>query len=96
MKTPTFLILLVTLGFGMTTVAADNPAISGEPLIAAAQNEEAEGMTRDDESPMDEFDPEEASWEAWLGPIVIGLFGFFLVLLIMRFTLRRKRDRDQR
>lgn len=63
-----------------------------------AQDNTAEDMTRDDETPLDEFDPEEASWEAWAGPLLIGLFGLFLAFMIYRFTLRgknRKRDKQE-
>lgn len=71
-------------------------AASGSPALAVIQAESeqsADGMTRPDQSPLEELDPRQASWKTWLGPIVIGIFAFFLVFMIRRFS-RAEANRD--
>ncbi len=90
-------LLAITAIFLAWNPAPAYPEAAGPTVMAAASDNEevAEDMTREDESPLDEFDPEEATWEAWAGPLLLAVFGVVLVLLIMRFTLLKKRKRDE-
>ncbi|MFU8831867.1 MAG: hypothetical protein ACNA7J_06880 [Wenzhouxiangella sp.] len=80
--------------FEGTGLQAQTP--TGAALAQQDQAEDVEGARRADESPLDEFDPEEATWTAWLGPIVLGLFGLLLLFGIRRFTHANRKKKEER
>ncbi len=90
-------VLAVALA-GWTFEGAGLQAQSPNEVVLAQQDqaEDVEGASRSDDSPLDEFNPEEATWTAWLGPIVLGIFGLLLVFGIRRFTHANRKKKEER
>lgn len=74
---PVLLTLMLALspGFGL---ADDEPV--------ADQDGPSGYMDPDDRSPAAALNPAESGPEVWVGPIIMGVFAFFLILLIRRYS----------
>ncbi len=85
---PLFLLVPLLLPAGQATAAG---ALQAAPPVLASQNQdEPAGMTPADRSPLDELDPRQATWQAWIGPILLGVFAIILLLAIRRFSMGGK------
>lgn len=70
------------------------PTLSAAHSVQAAQQaEDPEMQERVESSPLEELDPREATWQTWIGPILIAIFALILVFLIRRFS-RAEANRD--
>jgi NADH:ubiquinone oxidoreductase subunit 5 (subunit L)/multisubunit Na+/H+ antiporter MnhA subunit len=95
------LMMVVVLAAALAGWSFEGASAQDQPPngAAAAQQDQAqdvEGASRAEDSPLDEFDPEEATWTAWLGPIVLGIFGLILVFAIRRFTHANRRKLEEK
>ena len=81
--------MLLTLGLAML---ADAFAQDETP----SEDSEPSGyMNPDDRSPLAALNPADSSLEVWIGPIVMGVFAFFLILFIRRYSKPRRQDQAQ-
>jgi len=77
----------------MATVWMSVWAMADEPVPDA---EEASGyMDPDGSSPAAALNPAESGLEVWLGPIMMGVFAFFLILFIRRYSKSRHQGQAQ-
>ncbi len=83
------LLLLMTAWFGLATPVSAQAQEDVQDETPVPVVEEPVPPPNLDSSPLEELNPAEASWEAWIGPIVIGVFAIVLVFLIRRFSRKR-------
>lgn len=70
------------------------PLAADEPLVD--QDEPSGYMDPDDRSPATALNPAESGLEIWIGPIIMGVFAFFLILFIRRYSKTRHQDKAQK
>ncbi|MEE4637952.1 MAG: hypothetical protein V2J42_04370 [Wenzhouxiangella sp.] len=82
-------LLLLTLGPAL-------PADSSAQVETPSEDSEPSGyMDPDDRSPLAALNPANSSLEVWIGPIILGVFAFFLILFIRRYSKPRRQDQAQ-
>lgn len=82
--------LLLVLGLAL-------PAHSSAQDETPPNDSEPSGyMDPDDRSPLAALNPAESSLEVWIGPIILGVFAFFLILFIRRYSKPRHQDQAQK
>ncbi len=83
-------LLLLTLGPAL-------PAASFALDETSSDDSQPSGyMDPDDRSPLAALNPAESSLEVWIGPIILGVFAFFLILFIRRYSKPRHQDQAQK
>ena len=60
------------------------------------QDEPSGYMDPDERSPAAALNPAESGLEIWIGPIIMGVFAFFLILFIRRYSKTRRQDQAQK
>lgn len=95
---------MIKLMLIILTLATAAGAFSAEAAFYAApedtpvQTEENDNEEADDsdkglveDTPLEEFTPSGATWEAWIGPLLLGVFALFLWTSIRWYSLRSRR-----
>ncbi len=83
--------ILLTL---MLALAPVSGLANDEPLVD--QEEPSGYMDPDGRSPAAALNPAESGLEVWIGPIIMGVFAFFLILFIRRYSKTRQQDKAQK
>ncbi|TVS11003.1 MAG: hypothetical protein EA419_09305 [Wenzhouxiangella sp.] len=74
-----------------------SPALPLAAEEAPADQDEPSGyMDPDERSPAAALNPAESGLEVWIGPIIMGVFAFFLILFIRRYSKTRHQDKAQK
>ncbi|NDY95203.1 hypothetical protein [Wenzhouxiangella limi] len=88
---------LIATSFLLLVLGLAVPGYSSAQDETPPNDSEPSGyMDPDERSPLAALNPADSSLEVWIGPIILGVFAFFLALFIRRYSKPRRQDQAQK
>lgn len=92
-----FILVLAAVTGAWSTEAAFYTAPEDTP-VQTEENDNEEAAVGDEElaedTPLEEFTPTGATWEAWVGPLLLGLFVLLIWLGVRWYSLRNQQKKQ--